>query len=81
MTDDLKNPPPARRDDRTAAFASQRRRWPGLLFLAILVAGGLALGLSTYYGHGSTGAKAEAGAPQQGAAAHAAAKGVVRPGE
>jgi hyperosmotically inducible periplasmic protein len=53
-------PSDLRREIRTVSYVSPRPRWPGLLFLAVLVAGVTALAVSSYYDSRSPGEKIDA---------------------
>jgi hyperosmotically inducible periplasmic protein len=53
-------PSDMRRDVRTVNYVSPRPRWPGLLLLAVVVAGVTALAVSNYYDRRSPGEKIDA---------------------
>ncbi len=69
-----------RPDNRTVAYVSPRRRWPGLLFLAVLVAGVTAMAVSSYYDQRSTGEKIDATVQNLRDGANAAATAAAKDG-
>jgi len=78
MTVILKEPPAPsdlRREVRPVNYVSPRPRWPGMLFLAVLVAGVTALAVSSYYDRRSPGEKIDATVQGLRDGANAAAQG------
>ena len=64
-----------RREVRTVNYVARRPRWPGLLFLAIVVVGVSALAVSSYYDRSSPGEKIDATVQSLRDGASAAAQG------
>jgi osmotically-inducible protein OsmY len=67
-------------ENRTVAYVSPRRRWPGLLFLAVLVAGVTAWAVSNYYDDRSAGEKIDATVQNLRDGANAAATAAAKDG-
>jgi hyperosmotically inducible periplasmic protein len=68
-------PSDMRREVRTVNYVPRRSRWPGLLFLAVVVAGVTALAVSSYYDRRSPGEKIDATVQGLRDSANAAAEG------
>lgn len=74
-------PSDLRREVRTVSYVSPRPRWPGLLFLAVVVAGVTALAVSSYYDRRTPGEKIDATVQGLRDSANVAAQGGAEAGD